>query len=80
MKWITKMRSSLGKRLNRVREKCPSLKSIKKVGKEVGKEAIETVEIEVEDMVHATKKTVRWPRHNPIKTVLGIVAAIFCLK
>ena len=48
--------------------------------KEVGKDVGETLENEAEGIVKATKKVGRWARKNPIKTVLGIVAAIFLLR
>ena len=80
VKWITKARSAIGKRLNRAREKCPDIAIIKKVGKEVGREVRETVEIEAEEIVDSTKKVARWSRHNPIKVIVGIIASIFILK
>ncbi len=48
--------------------------------KAAGREARETLEIEVEEMVGTTKKAGRWARHNPIKVLIAIIAAIFFLK
>ena len=73
MKWLTVVRSFLCKRLARAREKCPNIETLKKVGREAGKEAGVTVEIEAEEAV-------RWARHNPIKVIVGIIGTIFILK
>ena len=80
MNWTKRLRHSLGKRLARAKEKCPDIETIRRVGKEVAKEVIETVEIEAEEMAGTPRRALRWTRHNPIKTVIGIIAAVFILK